>query len=167
MPAEPLVDLASLDLSRTIVTREELYAQLKQSGRFALLDGLLHLDVENGLVVGYKDIRADDWWASDHIPGRPIFPGALMIEAAAQTCNYDFYKRRPEAREQFCGFTNIDNTRFRAAVYPPARFVIAGRIRRVRSFLFHYALQGFVDNEIVFEVDIKGMVIPEQSAAQA
>lgn len=164
MPTEPLADLASLDLSRTVVSKEEVYTVLKQSGRFALLDGLLHHDLANDLVVGFKDIRADDWWAEDHIPGRPIFPGALMIEAAAQTCSFDFYVRRPEARRLFCGFTNIDNTRFRAAVLPPSRFLIAGRVQRVRQFLFHYKLQGFLagqESQVAFEVDIKGMVIPE------
>jgi 3-hydroxyacyl-[acyl-carrier-protein] dehydratase len=160
MPAEPLVDLASLDLSRVVVSKEEIYAQLKQSGRFALLDGLLHHDYEGELVVGFKDVRADEWWAKDHIPGRPIFPGALMIEAAAQTSSFDFYQRKPEAKELFCGFTGIDNARFRAPVSPPSRFVLVGRVARVRSFLFHYHVQGFVSNQLVFEVEIKGMVLP-------
>ena len=161
MPSEPLVDLASLDLSKTIVSKEEIYAQLKQSGRFALLDGITHLDLENDLIVAYKDIREDAWWAEDHIPGRPIYPGALMIEAAAQTCSYDFYQRKPEAKELFCGFTGINNTRFRAAVYPPSHFVIVGKVGRIRSALFHYYMQGFVEGDLVFEVEIKGMVIPE------
>ena len=161
MPSEPLVDLTTLDLSQVIVPKPELYTQLKQAGRFALVDGIVHLDLENDLIVAYKDIRDDDWWAEDHIPDRPIFPGALMIEAAAQTCSYDFYQRKPEAKELFCGFTGITNTRFRAPVYPPSRFMIVGRVGRIRRALFHYYMQGMVDNELVFEVEIKGMVIPE------
>lgn len=161
MPAEPLVDLAALDLSRVVASKEEIYAQLKQSGRFALVDGLLHVGQEDEIVVGFKDVRADDWWAADHIPGRPIFPGALMIEAAAQTCSFDFYQRRPEARELFCGFTGIESCRFRATVVPPSRLLLAGRVARVRNFLFHYRMQGLVDGEVAFEVDIKGMVIPQ------
>jgi len=160
MPVVPLADLSSLDLSTPLVSKAGIYAQLKQSGRFALLDGILHIDLEDDLVVAYKDVRADEWWAEDHIPGSPIFPGALMIEAAAQACSFDFYQRKPEAREQFCGFTGIENTRFRSSVLPPSRFVIAGRVRRVRRSLFHYDLQGFVDGNVVFEVGIKGMVIP-------
>ena len=123
MPAEPLVDLASLDLSRVVVSKEEIYSQLKQSGRFALLDGLLHHDYERELVIGFMDVRADAWWAEDHIPGRPILPGALMIEAAAQTSSFDFYQRKPEARELFCGFTREPGhgpTRYPVACEPQA-----------------------------------------------
>lgn len=167
MPAEPLVDLSTLDLSSPIVSKEGIYSLLKQRGRFALLDGILHLDLENDLIVGFKDVGTDEWWCEDHIPGRPIFPGTLMVEAAAQVSSFDFYQRRPEAKELFCGFTGIANTRFRSAVAPPTRFHIVGRVGRVRAYLFHYYTQGFVDGEMVFESEIKGMVIPERGTADA
>ena len=82
----------------------------------------------------------------------------MMIEAAAQLCSFDFYLRRPDAKEKFCGFTNIGNTRFRAAVFPGTRFYVAAKLGRVRATLFNYKLQGYVDQAVVFETEITGMV---------
>jgi 3-hydroxyacyl-[acyl-carrier-protein] dehydratase len=159
MPIVPLADLASLDLSRVVVDGTGLERLLKQRGRMALVDGLFVLDVSGELVVGYKDIRADDWWAADHIPGRPLFPGALMVEASAQISTFDFLMRRPELENAFIGFTGIDATRFRAPVEPECRLVFVCRVKRLRRAMFTYQVQGWVDAACVFESEITGMVI--------
>lgn len=159
MPLVPLVDLATLDLSREVVPHAALYRVLKQSGNFALADGLLHMDTSTEIVVGYKDIRADAWWAADHIPGRPLFPGALMIETSAQIATYDFLQRRPELDGAFIGFTGIDGTRFRATVEPECRLLFVCLAARLRKAMFTYKVQGLVADEIVFEAEITGMAI--------
>jgi len=159
MPSEPLIDFDSLDLSREVVSMDSVREVCKQRGPFEMLDGVLHFDLEGDLVVGYRDIRADDWWAPHHIPGRPIFPGALMIEAAAQLCTYHFIHRRPDLDDAFVGFGGVDKTRFRAAVEPECRLILAGRCSRLRSRAFTYETQGFVDQRLVFESLIMGVVI--------
>jgi 3-hydroxyacyl-[acyl-carrier-protein] dehydratase len=159
MPSQPFLDLGALDLTRIVHTKEELYEQLSHRGTFAVVDGILHLDARTGVIVGFKDIRADDWWAKDHVPGRPIFPGALMIEASAHLGCFVFYRMHAEARDKFAGFAAIDKTRFRAPVEPPSRLIFVGRAVRTRARLFTYAYQGFVDGQIVFESEITGMVL--------
>lgn len=159
MPTTPLIDLETLDLSRVVAGRDELQRVLKQRGRFFMLDGVLHVASSGELIVGYKDIRADDWWASDHIPGRPIFPGALMIESAAQLCSYAFSTHVPGMENAFIGFGGLDGTRFRGVVTPPARMIFVGRLKRQRSRMFTYAAQGFVDRELVFETEVMGVVV--------
>ena len=95
MPAAPpLIDFTEIDLSRTVVGREDLLGYLRQRNRFEMLDGIVHVDLEGKVLVGYKDIKQDDWWAEDHIPGRPMFPGALQIEVAAQLATYDYSAHR-------------------------------------------------------------------------
>ncbi len=159
MASEPLVDFDQIDLSRVRFGKEELRAGLKQRGKFEMLDGILHLDLESDLIVGFKEIRSDDWWTSDHIPGRPIFPGALMIEGAAQLVTFDFLQRRPEMLGQFMGFGGVNDTRFRAPVEPDCRFLLAGRIHRIRSRMFHYRAQGFVERTLVFETEVIGVIV--------
>ena len=159
MPAAPLVDLENLDLDEVVVSKEEMYRTLKQAGRFALVDGILRLDTSGEMVVGYKDVHTDEWWAEDHIPGRPIFPGTLMVEASAQLSTYDFMQRRPELVNAFIGFIGIDNTRFRAIVEPPCRLIFVCNISRIRKTLFTYQVQGFVESEMVFESQITGMMM--------
>ncbi|MEX1026164.1 MAG: hypothetical protein WD226_13900 [Planctomycetota bacterium] len=159
MPFRPLADLASLDLSTPVFGREALYEVLSQQGRFALVDGVLHSDLERDLVVGYREVRSDEWWAKDHIPGRPLFPGTLMVEASAQLATFDFHQRRPEVKDAFIGFTGIENTRFRATVEPDCRLLLVCRVARLRSTMFTYDVQGVVDENIVFESRISGMVL--------
>jgi len=159
MPSAPLLDPTTIDFSKPAATREDLLAVLQQRGRFFMLDGVIECDPQSKLVVGYKDIRADDWWAADHIPGRPIFPGALMIEAAAQLCCYHYMKSCHAGEELFVGFGGTDGTRFRGVVQPPSRLVLVGEMRRVRKTLFTYYAQGFVGAELVFESEIMGVAV--------
>ena len=159
MPLRPLADLAALDLSKTLYGRDDLYRVLSQAGRFALVDGVLHFDLEDDLVVGFKDVTSDEWWAKDHIPGRPLFPGTLMVEASAQLATFDFHHRRPEVKDAFIGFTGIDKTRFRSTVEPDCRLLLVCRIARLRNTMFTYDVQGVVEDDIVFEATISGMVL--------
>ncbi len=158
MAPPPLVDLASIDLSRVVATRDEIYAVLRQRGRLALLDGIAHYDPDEPLAIAWKDIRADDWWAPDHIPGRPLFPGVLMIEAAAQLASWD-YLRRSAGGDVFVGFVGVDETRFRGTVEPGVRFVLATRPTRVRSRTFVYAVSGHVEGKLVFETVVTGAIL--------
>ena len=159
MPSEPLIDFEKTDLARVVATREDVLEKIRQRGRFALLDGILQIGGEKGLIVGFKDIRADDWWASDHIPGRPIFPGALMCEAAAQLCSFDYLRQHTLPEGGFLGFGGMDATRFRGVVQPESRMLFAARPERVRSRMFTYSAQGFVGRELVFETQILGVLV--------
>jgi 3-hydroxyacyl-[acyl-carrier-protein] dehydratase len=155
----PLVDLDSLDLSRTILVREDLERFLKQRRTFAAVDGVLHFDEEGEFIVGYKDVRSDDWWTSDHIPGRPIYPGMLMVEGAAQLGSFDFCKRHPQGSDPFIGFVGIDRTRFRGVVEPDCRLILVCKVDRVRGGRFTYRCQGLVEGKLVFESLVTGMQI--------
>jgi 3-hydroxyacyl-[acyl-carrier-protein] dehydratase len=159
MAAETLIDFDALDLTQVIVDKAELLGTLHQRGRFEMVDGILHLDLTGGTVVGFKEIRGDDWWASDHIPGRPLFPGALMIEAAAQICTYHFLHVRTDLHGAFVGFGGVDKVRFRSVVEPDCRMVFVGRVERVRSRMFTYSAQGFVGRRLCFEAEILGVVV--------
>lgn len=159
MPSEPLIDFEAVDLARVVATRADVLQKIRQRGRFALLDGILHVDGEKGLIVGFKEIRADDWWAADHIPGRPIFPGALMCEAAAQLCSYDYLRKQTLPEGGFLGFGGMNETRFRGIVQPDCRLVFVARPERLRSRMFMYAAQGFVRRDLVFETEILGVLV--------
>lgn len=165
MPVRPIADLSELDLSQVVVPQDHYRKFLRQTGRFELIDGVLHIDIEGGIIVGFKELHVDDWWAEDHIPGRPLFPGCLMLEGAAQVTTYHFMQKRPDLHGAFIGFSSIEKTRFRAPVEPPCRLVTIGRLYRMRSRLFTYEAQGFVGDEMVFEALVSGMVI--ETAAEA
>ncbi len=161
MASTPLIDLDSIDLETVLVGPRDLDPFLKQSGRFRMLEGVLHEDVENGLLVGYRDITADDWWAKDHIPGRPLFPGALQIETAAQLSAYDYSAHRnttPLPEGSFVGFAGVDNARFRGSVEPTCRLHIITKLLRSSKRMFRYQAQAIANGNLVFEAEILGVV---------
>ncbi|QDU68264.1 3-hydroxyacyl-ACP dehydratase FabZ family protein [Engelhardtia mirabilis] len=159
MAAEPIVPASLLDASTIVADKPKVLETLQQRGRFEMVDAIVHMDLEGGTIVGIKEITAGDWWTHDHIPGRPLFPGVLMIEAAAQVCTYHFLHFRKDLEGQFVGFGGVDNVRFRAAVQPGVTMFFAGRVVRVRSRMFTYKAQGFVDGQLVFEAEILGVVV--------
>lgn len=162
MAATPTIDLASLDLDQLIAGPAELDAHLQQTDRFRMLDGIVYEDLEEGIVVGIKNIRSDDWWAKDHVPGRPMFPGVLQIECAAQLCTYDYAAHRmPEGgdKEQFIGFGGVEKVRFRRIVQPDCQLVMVTNLTKASRRMFRYNVQGFVEGEMVFEGDIIGVLI--------
>ncbi|MEZ5974344.1 MAG: 3-hydroxyacyl-ACP dehydratase FabZ family protein [Planctomycetota bacterium] len=160
MATAPILDLSTLDLDTVLVGPRELDAHLKQAGRFRMLEGILHEDVEGGVLVGFRDIRSEDWWAKDHIPGRPLFPGALQIEAAAQLAAYDYSAHRldGELGNKFVGFGGVENARFRGSVEPECRLHLVSRLKKASRRMFRYEVQALVENQLVFEAEILGVI---------
>ena len=105
MPPEPLVDLSTIDTSKVLADREAIARVNPQRFEFAQLDGIYVCDESREVVVGYRDIRDDEFWVRGHIPGRPIFPGVLMIETAAQLVSYYVVSSTPGGG--FLGFGGV------------------------------------------------------------
>ena len=80
MPSRLFIDLSTIDLDRVIYDVEAIEQVNLQRYEMRHLDGIVHLDPEAGYVVGFKDVTDDEFWVRGHIPGRPLFPGVLMIE---------------------------------------------------------------------------------------
>ena len=107
--------------------------------------------------IGAKDVRADEFWCVHHIPGRPLFPGVLMIESAAQCASWLFRTRFPALG--FLGFLRCDETSFRGQVVPGDTFVILVDEIEASPRRFISKTQGLVRGKLEFESKITGMAI--------
>ena len=166
MPVQQILDLDSIDRTQVAVDRATLDEYLAQRGTFAVLDHLAYVDMEAGILVGVKTIRSEDWWAEDHIPGRPMFPGALMIETAAQIASFDFSKHRVDQDEdRFVGFGGVDDCRFRGVVEPPCTMYLSVKLQRAGSRMFKYSAEGYIERDgvlqpkRVFEANVIGVLL--------
>ncbi len=157
MPAAPIVDLNSLDLSKVVATREQIYQRLPHRFEFMQLDAILHIDRERGIGVALREVRPDEFWVRGHIPGRPLLPGVLMIETAAQMASYLSQELQPDDR--FLGFGGIDAVKFRGAVSPPARMYFILKALEVRPRRTICDAQAVVNGQLVFEGRITGMPV--------
>lgn len=155
MPRPAIIDPTTLDFSRPIKDREDILRLLPHRHEFQLLDAVLMVDHEQHFVVGYHDVRTDAWWTRGHIPDRPLFPGVLMVEVAAQLCSYAY--KAWVYPEGFMGFAALDQVKFRGTVEPPCRFVVVARATELKRRRTTCQVQGFVGGAMVFEGIIQGM----------
>ena len=51
---------------------------------FLLVDRIVELDTENGIVVGLKNLSINEPFFQGHFPDVPLMPGVLILEALAQ-----------------------------------------------------------------------------------
>jgi 3-hydroxyacyl-[acyl-carrier-protein] dehydratase len=157
MPPPVILDPATLDCSRVVADAEAIRRALPHRHEFALLDAVVHLDRASQIFAGYVDVRPDAWWARGHIPGRPLFPGVLMIEAAAQLSSYVW--QQIVQGDRFLGLVGADNVKYRGTVEPPCRLIFVGRGRDVRTRRLICDTQGFVAGTMVFEGTLTGMPV--------
>ncbi len=156
MPPQPLIDLSEIDLqSKPIFDRDQIMQVNPQSYEMQQLDGILWYDKDKYLVVGYKDVTEKEFWVRGHIPGRPLMPAVIMIEAAAQLSS--FFVRKIYGVEGFIGFAGIEQAKFRAPVEPGKRLYLLGEITRFKKRRYTCKAQGIVDNLIAFETNVSGM----------
>ena len=155
MANELLVDLNSIDLNAVALDRATVDALLPQTGPMRQLDHLIWKDAENSCGVAVKHIRQDEFWVPYHIPGRPLMPGVLMIEAAAQLCSILQTLAIPNVG--FLGFTRCDQTSFRGQVVPGDNFYTLCKLIERNRRRFVCQVQGVVNYKLVFESTITGM----------
>ncbi len=156
MPPSLLFDISGIDLnSEPIFERSEIEKYNPQRYEMEQLDGVLWYDKENKYVVGYKDISDDEFWVEGHIPERPLMPGVIMIEAAAQLSSF-FVKKILDV-DGFIGFAGIENAKFRAPVQPGDRLLMLCHIFKFRTRKYTCNVQGLVNDKMAFEATLSGM----------
>jgi 3-hydroxyacyl-[acyl-carrier-protein] dehydratase len=156
MPPPLLFDLSQIDLKgKPLFNKEAICKMNPQRFEMQQLDGILWYDKEKYLILGYKDVTENEFWVRGHIPGRPLMPAVIMIEAAAQLSSF-FVKQVYEV-EGFIGFASIDSAKFRATIEPGTRLYLLGHITKLKSRKFTCSVQGVVDDTMVFETVVSGL----------
>ncbi|MFO0910732.1 MAG: beta-hydroxyacyl-ACP dehydratase [Isosphaeraceae bacterium] len=122
------------------------------------LTGIVVLDPEQHLIVGYKDIEPDEFWVRGHMPGYPLMPGVLICEAAAQLASF-FCLKIKLVKGGFLGFGGLEDVRFRGQVRVGDRLVLICKAMRLNRRQTIFDCQGFVDNSMVFHGKIIGVAI--------
>jgi 3-hydroxyacyl-[acyl-carrier-protein] dehydratase len=155
MPPQLIYDISAIDLDRTLHGPDFIRTINPQRGDMEHLNGVVHLGPDR--VLGYKDVRDDEFWVPGHIPGRPLLPGVIIIEAAAQAAS--FFTRVQLGWDGFIGFGGVTDVKFRQPVSPGVRLyllllMIWNRHKRVCC-----KAQGLVNGNVVFEGEIIGVAM--------
>jgi 3-hydroxyacyl-[acyl-carrier-protein] dehydratase len=156
MPPPLLFDLSQIDLTvKPLFDKEAIGKVNPQRFEMQQLDGILWYDKEKFQVLGYKDVTEDEFWVRGHIPGRPLMPGVLMVEAAAQlSC---FFVKQIYGLGGFIGFAGIESAKFRSVVQPGQRLYLLSYLTRFKGRKFTSSTQGVVDGVMAFEAVVSGL----------
>ena len=122
------------------------------------ITAVVYMDTTEKIIAGYKDVGPDEFWVNGHFPNFPVLPGVIQCEAAAQLlCYYAVVNNVSPGN--LLGLGGLDEARFRGTVKPGDRLVIVGKGVRVDRRQTIFNSQGFVNNELVFDVRVMGLPI--------
>jgi 3-hydroxyacyl-[acyl-carrier-protein] dehydratase len=161
-PAKPtLFDLARIDLSGRLVSRLDLERFNPHRGGMAMLDWIVWTESDFTRGIALKVVRDDEFWVDGHFPGKPMFPGVLMIESGAQLASYLYNSRF--IKPHMPVFTRIQEASFRSVVVPGDELFLLCQDVKFAAKRFISDIQGLVNGKIAFEARITGMSTGVQS----
>lgn len=159
MVAPLIFDISKLDLTKIILDKDKIRRIIPHRYEMEQLDGVVYFDKPSQIIVGFKDIKPEEFWVRGHIPGRPLLPGVLMIESAAQLSSIHCKMLGTQEGDKFIGFGGVDKVRFRGTVVPGDKVIIISKCTALKSRSAIFDVQGVVNNKVVFEGVIIGMLI--------
>lgn len=167
MASDPLIDISGIDLQCLEFDMDHVRTFNPHRHEFEQLHGIVKFWDDPLSALAIRHVRDDEFWCRGHMPGDPIFPGVLMVEACAQAASFCFHQKYGRFENGFFGFGGIEGVRFRGAVRPGDDLVIMTRVDAIRRRYARFDVQGWVDGRLMMEGQIIGVVVPANKGTTA
>ena len=139
---------------------EEIRQHIPQRFEMEQISGILYEDTDANICVDFKDITREEFWVRGHMPGMPLMPGVIMLEAAAQLASY-FVQKHDMLKARMIGFGGLEDVRFREPVIPGDRLLLALRLVKARPRrMMVCRFEGYVRERLVVDGSLKGIPLP-------
>jgi len=149
---EPAEQLDGADIAQIMSVLPHRYP-------FLLVDRILEMH-RGESAVGIKNVTMNEWFFQGHFPGKPVFPGVLIIEALAQTAaSFTVFTENLDTDGKVVFFTTIDKVKFRRPVIPGDQLKLAVRVTQNRGMLWKYDGQALVGDALAAEASFAAMVV--------
>ncbi|WP_438864180.1 3-hydroxyacyl-ACP dehydratase FabZ [Neptunicella sp.] len=122
---------------------EEIMALLPHRYPFLLVDRVTDIEL-NHSIKAYKNITFNEPCFMGHFPGKPIFPGVLILEALAQAAGVLGFKSVANKDELYL-YAGIDKARFKHPVVPGDRMDLDVHLIKERRGIWKFAGVASVD----------------------
>ncbi len=158
-----IIDPALLNFDAPLAGIEEIRKYNPQRHEMEQLSAILCEMPDTQACAAYKQLSDEEFWVRGHMPGMPLMPGVMILEASAQLASY-FTQKYDLLGAAMVGFGGLDNVRFRGVVTPGDRLVVMVRLDRVRrGRMIVASFQGVVDGQLVAEGVLRGIPIPVEA----
>ncbi len=166
MRHQPFCDITQFDFDNPLYDIEDIRRINPQRYEMEQLTAIVHIDEENGVAVGYKDVTDKEFWIAGHMPDYPLMPGVIQCEAAAQLAG--FYARKYDIiGGDYLGFGGLEDVRFRVPIFPNCRLILMAKVERVRrNRRGEFAFQGYVGEQLAFHGTMIGVPIQRERSSE-
>lgn len=111
-------------------------------------------EVDEGKIVGVKNVSINEEFFQGHYPGHPIMPGVLIVESMAQVGGFLMMKDLENPEDKLPFFAGIDKARFRRPVVPGDQLKIVGEMLKSRGSIAKISAKAYVDDELAAEAEL-------------
>lgn len=155
MPPRALIDWTQFDFDKPKFPLEEVRRVNPQRHEMEQLTGVVHVDEEERIAVGFREVTEQEFWTAGHMPGFPLMPGVILCECAAQLAGF-LARKFNILGGDYLGFGGMDNVRFRYPVFPGSRLIVIIKMVKLRPRRrAEFEFQEFVGEKMV----ASGMII--------
>lgn len=130
---------------------------------FLMIDRVIDIDGDDA-GVGIKNVTYNEPIFQGHFPGKPVFPGVLIIEAMAQTCGAMViaHDRTSGAGKNIVLMLTIDRAKFRKPAGPGDKIELHVKKIHRRRTVGRYEAKAIVDGNLIAEAEVGAMIVPEE-----
>ncbi|MDT7041821.1 3-hydroxyacyl-ACP dehydratase FabZ [Candidatus Nitronereus thalassa] len=144
-------------MSEILLDNIDIQAILPHRYPFLLVDRVTELDM-NEKAIGLKNVTINEPFFQGHFPGRPIFPGVLILEALAQLGGILAIRSAPGEAPPVVYLTGIDKAKFRKPVLPGDQLRLQVTVIKRRPPFWKMEGKAFVGDDLVCEAESTAMV---------
>lgn len=120
---------------------------------FLLIDKIVELSENMDHAVAIKNVTMNEPFFTGHFPGEPVMPGALIIEALAQTGAVAVLSKA-EYKGKIAYFAGIEKAKFRGKVVPGDTLRLEIQMDRIRRGIGYGDAKAYVEDKLVCECRI-------------
>jgi UDP-3-O-[3-hydroxymyristoyl] N-acetylglucosamine deacetylase/3-hydroxyacyl-[acyl-carrier-protein] dehydratase len=125
---------------------------------FLLVDKIIHLDVEESVIVGIKNVTINEPFFQGHFPEKPIMPGVLICEAMGQIGGLIIWYTQ-DVTDKLMFFSGFKNVKFKKPVIPGDQIVYEVKLTSKKFGILMYKGTAYVDGEVVCEAEYNAALV--------
>ena len=119
---------------------------------FLLIDRVTEM-VPGQSIKGYKNISYNEPYFAGHFPGEPVMPGALIVEALAQTGAVAILSKE-ENKGKTAYFAGINSAKFKKKVLPGDVLILETEIIKEKGPIGVGSGKAYVDGKLVCQAEL-------------